>query len=50
MLLIFTCLVILGLAGLAYVTSRRGYQLLAAFLAAAAWLFLGLNYWLFQWS
>jgi len=33
-----------GLAGLAFVASRKGYQVLAAFLAAVVWLFIAFNY------
>jgi hypothetical protein len=39
-----------GLAGLAFVASRKGYQVLAAFLAAVVWLFIGLNYLIWRWS
>ncbi len=38
------------LAGLAFVASRKGYQVLAALLAAVVWLFIALNYLLWRWS
>jgi len=40
----------LGLAGLAFVASRKGYQVFAAFLAAVVWVFIALNYLLWRWS
>jgi hypothetical protein len=39
-----------GLAGLAFVASRKGHQVLAAFLAAVVWLFIGLNYLIWRWT
>ncbi len=39
-----------GLAGLAFVASRKGHQVLAAFLAAVVWLFIAFNYLLWRWS
>jgi len=49
-LLASTIVATIGLAGLAFVASRRGYQVLAAFLAAVVWLFLGINYLIWRWS
>jgi hypothetical protein len=39
-----------GLVGLAFVASRKGYQVLAAFLVAVVWLFIAFNYLLWRWS
>jgi len=39
-----------GLAALAFVASRKGYQVLAAFLAAVVWLFIVFNYLIWRWS
>jgi hypothetical protein len=37
-------------AGLAFVASQKGYQVLAAFLAAVVWLFIAFNYLIWRWS
>ena len=39
-----------GLAGLASVASRKGYQVLAALLAGVVWLFIAFNYLIWRWS
>ena len=39
-----------GLAGLAFAASRKGYQVLAAFLAAVVWLLIAFNYLFWRWS
>ncbi len=49
-LLASTIVATFGLAGLAFVATRKGHQVLAAFLAAAAWLFIGINYLVWRWS
>ncbi len=49
-LLASTIMITFGLAGLAFVASRKGNQVLAAFLAAAVWLFIALNYLMWRWS
>jgi hypothetical protein len=49
-LLASTIITTFGLVGLAFVASRKGYQVLAAFLAAAVWLFIALNYLIWRWS
>ncbi len=49
-LLAFTVVATFGLAGLAFAASRKGYQVLAAFLAAVVWLFIAFNYLIWRWS
>jgi len=49
-LLASTITITVGLAGLAFVASRRGYQVLAAFLVPVVWLFIAFNYLLWRWS
>lgn len=43
-------LVTFGLALLAFTANRSGHQTLAAILAAAAWLFVGLDILIWLWS
>jgi hypothetical protein len=50
MLLACTIITMCGLAGLAFVASRNGYYLIAAFLAAAIWLLIAFNYFIWRWS
>jgi hypothetical protein len=50
MLLAYTIVTTVGLAGLAFVATQKRYPVLAAFLAAVAWLFAGLNYLIWRWS
>ena len=49
-LLASTIVATFGLTGLAFVASRKGYQVLAAFLAAVVWLSIGMNYLIWRWS
>ncbi len=49
-LLTSTIVTMFGLAGLAILASRKGYQVLAAFLAAVVWLFIAFNYLIWRWS
>jgi hypothetical protein len=47
--LVFGILTTLALALLAYLANHKGHPIIAAFLAAAAWLFVGLNVSIWLW-
>jgi hypothetical protein len=48
-MLVFGILTTLAVILLAFIASYRGHPIIAAFLAAAAWLFVGLNVLIWFW-